>query len=174
MDVARIVREARRGAGLSQSALAQRAKTSQPAVARYEAGTATPSLATLERLLAACGVDLLRTEAGGAGIPAAGPTKGPRGGRRARVRAARGKLLQAARRHGIRRVRLFGSVGRDEDTRTSDVDLLVDLAPGRTLLDLIGFQQEAEGILGVPVDAATPDILKERVRTRVLREARAL
>jgi len=172
MDVARIVREARHGAGLSQAALAQRARTSQPAVARYEAGTATPSLATLERLLAACGVDLLRMDR--AGIQAAGPTKGPRGGRRARVRAARGKLLQAAQRHGIRSVRLFGSVARDEDTRTSDVDLLVDLAPGRTLLDLIGFQQDAEEILGVPVHAATPEILKERVRTRVLRGARAL
>jgi transcriptional regulator with XRE-family HTH domain len=47
--------EARRIAGLSQRALAQRAGTSQPAVARYERGTATPSWETMQRLVAACG-----------------------------------------------------------------------------------------------------------------------
>src|ERR1051326_61460 len=47
--------EARRAAGLSQRGLARRADTSQPAIARYESGAATPSLETLQRLLAACG-----------------------------------------------------------------------------------------------------------------------
>jgi transcriptional regulator with XRE-family HTH domain len=50
-----LVRELRRGAGLSQRALAQRAGTSQPAVARYEGGAATPSWETLQRLATACG-----------------------------------------------------------------------------------------------------------------------
>jgi transcriptional regulator with XRE-family HTH domain len=50
-----VLREARRTAGLSQRALAQRAHTSQPAVARYERGTATPSWETMHRLAAACG-----------------------------------------------------------------------------------------------------------------------
>ena len=52
---ATILRGARRAAGLSQRALARRAGTSQPAVARYERGVATPSLETLQRLTAACG-----------------------------------------------------------------------------------------------------------------------
>jgi len=47
--------EARQGAGLSQRALAKRAGTSQPAIARYENGVATPSWETLQRLMAACG-----------------------------------------------------------------------------------------------------------------------
>jgi transcriptional regulator with XRE-family HTH domain len=50
-----LIREARLAAGLSQRSLAERARTSQPAIARYEQGAATPSLATLERLLEACG-----------------------------------------------------------------------------------------------------------------------
>jgi uncharacterized protein len=50
-----LVRELRLGAGLSQRALARRAGTSQPAVARYERGAATPSWETLQRLAAACG-----------------------------------------------------------------------------------------------------------------------
>lgn len=51
----RLVRKLRLGAGLSQRALAQRAGTSQPAIARYERGAATPSWETLQRLAAACG-----------------------------------------------------------------------------------------------------------------------
>jgi uncharacterized protein len=50
-----LVRELRLGAGLSQRALARRAATSQPAVARYERGTSTPSWETLQRLAEACG-----------------------------------------------------------------------------------------------------------------------
>jgi transcriptional regulator with XRE-family HTH domain len=50
-----LVRKLRLGAGLSQRALARRAGTSQPAVARYERGTATPSWQTLQRLALACG-----------------------------------------------------------------------------------------------------------------------
>lgn len=50
-----LLREIRLAAGLSQRALAQRAGTSQPAIARYERGAATPSWETLQRLAAACG-----------------------------------------------------------------------------------------------------------------------
>ena len=50
-----LVREVRLAAGLSQRALARRAGTSQPAIARYERGAATPSWETLQRLAAACG-----------------------------------------------------------------------------------------------------------------------
>jgi uncharacterized protein len=50
-----LVREMRRGADLSQRALARRAGTSQPAIVRYERGTATPSWETMQRLAAACG-----------------------------------------------------------------------------------------------------------------------
>jgi transcriptional regulator with XRE-family HTH domain len=58
-----LVREARLAARLSQRALAQRAGTSQPAIARYERGVATPSWETLERLVTACGQRLrLSTE----------------------------------------------------------------------------------------------------------------
>lgn len=71
----------------------------------------------------------------------------------------------------MRRIRVFGSLARGEDARASDVDLLVDLEPGRTLLDLAGFRREAEGILGTPVDVATPDMLKRRIRDEVETEA---
>jgi transcriptional regulator with XRE-family HTH domain len=50
-----VVRDIRHAAGLSQRALANRAATSQPAIARYERGAATPSWETLQRLATACG-----------------------------------------------------------------------------------------------------------------------
>jgi predicted nucleotidyltransferase len=80
-------------------------------------------------------------------------------------------LLDSVRRRGVGRVRVFGSLVRGEALPASDVDLLVDLEPGRTLLDLAGFRREAHEILGMPVDLATPDMLKERIRAEVLGEA---
>jgi predicted nucleotidyltransferase len=72
---------------------------------------------------------------------------------------------------GVRNVRVFGSVARGDAAAASDVDLLVDLAPDRTLLDLVAFQRDAQQLLGVPVDVATSDMLKERIRDTVLCEA---
>jgi hypothetical protein len=66
------------------------------------------------------------------------------------------------------------SVSRGEQTQDSDVDLLVDLAPGRTLLDLAAFRRQAREILGVPVDVATADMLKERIRNEALMQAKRL
>lgn len=168
MRVGRLIRDARKRARFSQAGLAARAGTSQPAVARYESERTTPSLSTLGRLLAACGSQLvLGTD------PAASRSSGRRGKRgMSAIHGARQRLLQAARRHGIRHIRMFGSVARGEETEHSDIDLLVDLAPGRTLIDLIGFQQEAEDMLGVRVDAAAPRFMKSRVRARAVRDAR--
>lgn len=170
MRVSRLIRDARKRAELSQAGLAARAKTSQSAVARYEAGATIPSLPTLERLLAACGGRVVL------GNSASAPRSRERRGKQrlGAVRNARERLLQAAIRHGLRDVRIFGSVARGEETEESDIDLLVDLEPGRTLIDLIGFQQEAERILGVKVDAVTERFVKQRVRAGAIRDARPL
>lgn len=162
-DTGDLVRRARVAAGLTQRELAERAGTSQPAVARYERGTVRPTLPTLERLLAACGQRPMITA-----VPAADAAIGARArllGRRRR------RLLDLAQRRGVGNLRVFGSTARGEDRPGSDVDLLVDLEPGRTLLDLAGFRREAEDIVGAPVDVATPDLLKERIRDEVLAEA---
>jgi transcriptional regulator with XRE-family HTH domain len=58
MGIARLIKEARRAAGITQLEMAHRAGTTQPAVAAYESGARTPTLATLERLLDACEHDL--------------------------------------------------------------------------------------------------------------------
>ena len=168
MRVDRLLADVRREAGLSQAKLAVRAGTSQSAIARYERAVCVPSIATLERLLRACGRSLSLAVATEASRPRRRTALGPRG---SLVRRYRRQLLEVARRHGARNVRVFGSVARRRDTAGSDVDLLVDLEPDRTLLDLIGLQQDAADIVGFPVDVAVPEILKPGVRERVLREA---
>lgn len=78
-----------------------------------------------------------------------------------RLRERRAALLDASRNHGARDVRVFGSVARREERPDSDIDLLVELDPERTLLDLVAFGREASEILGMPVDVATPDMLPD-------------
>jgi predicted nucleotidyltransferase len=80
-------------------------------------------------------------------------------------------VLRIAGKYGARRVRVFGSVARGEADGQSDVDFLVDLDPGRSLLDLGGLQFELEALLGCPVDVVTERGLKARIRERVLCEA---
>jgi predicted nucleotidyltransferase len=84
----------------------------------------------------------------------------------------RSQILAIAAKHGAYNVRVFGSVARGEATEGSDIDFLVDYDlekitpwfPGGLLLDL-------EQLLNRKVDIATVDMLKERIRDRVLREA---
>jgi len=85
-----------------------------------------------------------------------------------RHREAVRALIEKRRMHNPR---IFGSVLRGEDAEGSDLDLLVDAAPGTTLFDLGGLQMELEELLGVPVDLLTPQDLPLRYREKVLGEA---
>jgi len=171
LPIANTLRQARSSADLSQVDLAARAGTSQSALARYETGASLPTLPTLERLLAACGRRLeIRTPPA---KPSAPPTsmRSQLGPQATALRRRRRRLLDAADRHGVGHLRAFGSLARGEAKATSDIDLLVDLKPGRTLLDLAAFRREAAEILDLPVDVATADMLKERIRDDVLDDA---
>ena len=64
------------------------------------------------------------------------------------LQAHRRTILELASRHGARNVRVFGSVLRGDARSNSDVDLLVEIEPGRTLLDLIALEQDLEELLG--------------------------
>ena len=80
-------------------------------------------------------------------------------------------ILRIASEHGAREVRVFGSVARGEADRESDIDFLVELETGRSLLDLGGLQLELESLLDRRVDVVTVRGLKARTRERMLREA---
>ncbi|WP_292522230.1 nucleotidyltransferase family protein [Methanoculleus sp.] len=86
----------------------------------------------------------------------------------------RDEILALAKKRGAKNIRIFGSVARNEAREDSDIDLLVDLEPGRSLLDLGGLAMDLSHLLGRPVDVVTEAGLRERIRSRVLREARPL
>ena len=169
MTIATLLRDARRASGLTQSELAERAGTSQPAVNRYERGAALPSLPTLERLVRAAGRSLVvETSRLRPGLVSA---RSGTGAVASVLRLERTRILETASKHGARNVRVFGSVARGEEHAASDVDFLVDLVPGRTLLDLVGLRLALEGLLAIDVDVTTLDMLKPAARNAVLSEA---
>ncbi|MBE9140501.1 nucleotidyltransferase family protein [Nodosilinea sp. LEGE 07088] len=84
------------------------------------------------------------------------------------------EILALAEKYGASNIRIFGSVARGEAQADSDVDFLIDLEPGRSLLDHIGFKQELEDLLGRSVDVAESVTLHDLIRDQVLRDAIAL
>lgn len=91
--------------------------------------------------------------------------------RLAELRGMRREILRIARARGVTRLRVFGSVARGEESTRSDVDLLVDMRPGHSLLDRAGLKVELEELLGSPVDVVTEGNLYAPIRPRVLAEA---
>ena len=86
----------------------------------------------------------------------------------------RQEILEIAASHGMRNVRVFGSVARGDARPDSDLDLLVDVEPGRTLLDVIGLEQDLEQLLGRKVDVVTEGGLSPYLQHRILAEASPL
>jgi uncharacterized protein len=87
------------------------------------------------------------------------------------LQAKREDILRTAIRHGAFNVRVFGSVARGEADAESDIDLLVDVEPGRTLFDLSELLMDLQDLLGRNVDIVTEKGLHSRIRKRVLKEA---
>jgi predicted nucleotidyltransferase len=87
------------------------------------------------------------------------------------LRAKRDEILRVATKHGARNVRVFGSVARGEADEESDIDLLVEFEPGRSLLDHAALWLELQDVLGRTVDVVSDRGIKPRIRNRVLSEA---
>jgi predicted nucleotidyltransferase/DNA-binding XRE family transcriptional regulator len=166
MDAATLIRTTRESAGLSQGALAARAGTSQPAVSRYESGASSPSVETLDRLLAVMGVRLdLVAERSQRRLDVRTP-------RMVKLRENRDRIRRAAHRHGAKNVRIFGSVARGEDRPGSDIDLLVDLdVRSKGLFPLAALRDELSELLGERVDVVPQDALDADVAVNALAEA---
>ena len=90
------------------------------------------------------------------------------------LQAKRKKILQIAARQGARRVRVFGSVARGEARRGSDIDFLVEMDEGRSLLDHAALILDLERLLKRPVDVASERGLRPPVRKEILKDAIAL
>lgn len=87
------------------------------------------------------------------------------------MKSKRQEILTIAARYGARNVRIFGSVARGEADEASDIDLIVEFEPGRSLLDHAGLWLELQELLGCKVDVVSDRGIKPRIRERVLKEA---
>ena len=152
-SVARIgvqVRAARRQRGWSTRAAAQRLGLSVRFLNELERGKATARLDKVLRALEGLGLDVEI-------VP------GAAGGAREQVLARKPLLRAIAAAHGVRALWLFGSAARGESKAVGDLDFLVELEPGRSLVDLVGVKQDLEALFARSIDVFTRASLKPRV-----------
>lgn len=96
------------------------------------------------------------------------------------VRAAIGRLrprvAEVLLRYGATNLRMFGSIARGDADEDSDLDLMVDLVPGRgnELLRVAGLAEELSDMLGVQVDVVAATLLRDKVSSTALADAIAV
>lgn len=145
---ARLIRLARDDVGMSQAELATAAGIQQPTISAYENGSKRPRPETLQTIL-----------------------------RAARLRPSVALAVfaedvrEAALRHRLHDVRVFGSALRGTDSESSDIDLLVAVSPGASLFDLGGFSSEVETLTGFSTDVLTDSQVDNAYFAHVSQEA---
>jgi hypothetical protein len=87
------------------------------------------------------------------------------------IQEKREEILRILDAHGARNPRIFGSLARGQGQPSSDIDVLVDMEPGRTLLDLVGLEQALTDALGRHFDVLTKEGISPYLRDRILAEA---
>jgi hypothetical protein len=90
------------------------------------------------------------------------------------IKAKRKEILRVAKKHSVKNIRVFGSVARQESKPQSDIDFLVTMDKGRSLLDHVALWQDLEALLGRKVDVVSERALHWYIRDRVLAEATPL
>jgi predicted nucleotidyltransferase len=87
------------------------------------------------------------------------------------LKAKREEILRVATECGAHNVRIFGSAANGTADEHSDVDFLVEMEPGRSILDMGNLLVDLETLLDRPVDIVTERGLKKRIRGRIVAEA---
>ena len=90
------------------------------------------------------------------------------------IKDIRKKILPVLKKYEVSKAALFGSIVRGEDTKGSDIDLLIEFRGKKSLLDLAGLKIELEGILKKRVDVLTYNSLYPLLRDKILDEQEAI
>ena len=144
------VRAARRRRGWSTRLAAAQLGLSVRFLNELERGKPTVRLDKMAQALDGLGLELTVAPKQAAGL-------------REQVMARRPLLRTIAAAHGVRALSLFGSTARGKAKAESDLDFLVELEDGRSLVDLVGVKHDLEALFGRPVDAFTRASLKPGV-----------
>ncbi len=87
------------------------------------------------------------------------------------IKSKRDEILDIAQKHGAKNIRIFGSMARGEEGPESDLDIIVEMEKGSSLLDIIAIKQDIEDLLGRKVDVVTEASISPYIRDTVLKEA---
>ena len=87
------------------------------------------------------------------------------------LRQHRNTIYELAQKHGAQSVSVFGSLARGDDNSNSDIDLLIELDPKRSLLDVISMKYAIEDLTGRKVDIVTRKGISPYLVEQILEEA---
>ena len=90
------------------------------------------------------------------------------------LKQKRAEIISITEQYGGRKVRVFGSLARGDSGMDSDVDFLIELAPERSLLDIVAIKQDLEDLLQRKVDVVTESAVSPYIRREIIRQAISL
>ena len=88
-----------------------------------------------------------------------------------KINKNRSAIIEIAKKHKAKNIRLFGSVARGDDSESSDIDFLLSMESNADLLDIVAIKQDLEELLGVSVDVVTENSVSPYIKNEVLKEA---
>jgi len=84
------------------------------------------------------------------------------------------KLVSILKKHGAKKIEIFGSYARGEQKETSDLDVIVEFEKRKSLLELVGIEQELEDVLGIKVDLLTRASISPYLIERIEKESKVV
>jgi len=84
------------------------------------------------------------------------------------------KLVSILRKHSAKKIEIFGSYARGEQKETSDLDVIVEFEKRKSLLELVGIEQELEDALGIKVDLLTRASISPYLIERIEKESKVV
>jgi len=84
------------------------------------------------------------------------------------------KIISLIKKHGAKKIAVFGSYARGEEKPKSDIDILVEFSERKSLLDLVGIEQELSDALGMKVDLLTEKSISPYLIGRIKKEMKVI
>ncbi len=84
------------------------------------------------------------------------------------------KLVSILKKHGAKKIEIFGSYARGEQKETSDLDIIVEFEERKSLLELVGVEQELEDHLGIEIDLLTEASISPYLMEKIKKESKVI